>query len=232
MSDNTFTIFTDGGSRGNPGPAAYAFVIEANGATLCEEKVYLGHTTNNIAEYTGLVKALERARELGGRRLEVFSDSELMVRQMSGDYRVKNAGLLPLYNEATRLARGFESVSLRHVRRHLNTYADRLCNEALDSPEEHRPLPTFARPAQPAPAPAAVPAPEPPTADVPSRIVQRLTEAARLWARGDATDPDPANVWAEIWQTVVDAKLAKKPTKPRKPRAKEAPPQETEGGTP
>src|SRR5207253_6371220 len=89
MTD-TWTIYTDGGSRGNPGPAAYAYVIKRPGEPDIEEMVYLGQTTNNIAEYTGMVKALEHAKELGGRTLIVNSDSELMVKQMNGQYRVKN----------------------------------------------------------------------------------------------------------------------------------------------
>src|SRR5207302_4379199 len=86
MSD-TWTIFTDGGSRGNPGPAAYAYVIKRPGQADLEEKCYLGHTTNNIAEYSGFVKALEHAKELGGKKLIVNSDSELMVKQMNGQYK-------------------------------------------------------------------------------------------------------------------------------------------------
>ena len=103
--DETWTIYTDGGSRGNPGPAAYAYVIKRPGVADIEEKGYLGQTTNNIAEYTGLVKALEHAHELGGRKLLVNSDSELMVKQLNGQYKVKNAGLVPLYQKAVALRR-------------------------------------------------------------------------------------------------------------------------------
>ena len=101
------TIHTDGGSRGNPGPAAYAYTLERPDHDDIEEKCYLGSTTNNIAEYTGFVKALEHARELGVRRVRVHSDSELLVKQMNGQYKVKNEGLLPLYRQAVRPARRF-----------------------------------------------------------------------------------------------------------------------------
>src|SRR6266496_2692948 len=133
MSESSdWLIRTDGGARGNPGPAAFAYTIERPGGPDVEEHGFLGTSTNNVAEYTGLIRALERAKELGGRRLIVESDRELMVRQMNGDYQVKNAGLRPLYEEARQLCRRFENVEIRHIRRELNKRADRLCNEALD----------------------------------------------------------------------------------------------------
>jgi ribonuclease HI len=130
--NDTWTIFTDGGSRGNPGPAAYAYVIKRPGLPDIEEKCYLGHTTNNIAEYTGLVKALEHAVEIGGKRLVINSDSELMVKQMNGQYRVKNEGLKPLYEQASQLRKQFDAVTIKHVYREQNSQADALCNEAMD----------------------------------------------------------------------------------------------------
>src|SRR5271155_4575935 len=118
MSDTLeLTIYTDGGSRGNPGPAAYAYVIQRPGDSDIEERCFLGRTTNNIAEYTGLVKALEHARHLGATRVTVYSDSELMVKQMSGEYRVKNPGLQSLYEQAVHLRKDFAYVAIRHVRR-------------------------------------------------------------------------------------------------------------------
>ena len=128
MTD-TWTIYTDGGSRGNPGPAAYAYVIKRPGDADIEERCYLGQTTNNIAEYTGFVKALEHAVEIGGKRLVVHSDSELMVKQMNGQYRVKNEGLRPLFEQASKLRRQFESVTFKHVYREQNSQADGLCND-------------------------------------------------------------------------------------------------------
>src|SRR5882724_1566465 len=153
--NNELTIYTDGGSRGNPGPAAYAFVIERPGLDDIEEKAYIGRTTNNIAEYTGLVKALEYARHLGAGRVTVYSDSELMVKQMNGEYRVKHRGLLPLYEQAVQLRKQLLSVTIRHVRREQNKHADRLCNEAMDHPADHQPLPVPLPPAAKAAAPAA-----------------------------------------------------------------------------
>jgi len=126
-------LFTDGGSRGNPGPAAYAFVLEAeDGIVLDARGEAIGVATNNVAEYSALVAGLERAAETGVTELEVVSDSELLVKQMRGEYRVKNRALQELSLEAARLARGIGKVSYRAVRREHNELADRLVNEALD----------------------------------------------------------------------------------------------------
>src|SRR5204862_4092873 len=117
MADDTATIFTDGAARGNPGPAACAYVIASPDLPPVEHAERLGTATNNVAEYTALVHALARAAELGLKRLAIFSDSELMVKQMNGEYSVKNADLKELYDEARALRRRFETVSLSHVRR-------------------------------------------------------------------------------------------------------------------
>jgi ribonuclease HI len=127
-------LFTDGGARGNPGPAAYGFVLEAHdGTVLAAEGAAIGETTNNVAEYSGLVAGLKKALELEVPEVEVVSDSELMVKQMRGEYRVKNAALQELFLEASRLARELDSVEYRHVKRAHNELADRLVNEALDA---------------------------------------------------------------------------------------------------
>ena len=128
------TIHTDGAARGNPGPAAFSYVIERGDAILVEEAGLLGETTNNQAEYTALVKALEHALELGTQfRIVVHSDSELMVKQLNGEYRVKNEDLRPLYQDASELRRQFAGgVRFVHVRREKNQRADALCNEILD----------------------------------------------------------------------------------------------------
>ncbi len=127
------TIYIDGGSRGNPGPAAAGVVItDADGKALKESGVYIGRATNNVAEYTGLVEALKAALVLGATEAEVFSDSELVVKQMMGEYRVKNPGLQPLFAEAQQSARSFESISFTHVRRENNVKADALVNMAMD----------------------------------------------------------------------------------------------------
>jgi ribonuclease HI len=127
------TLYTDGGSRGNPGPAASAFVLEADDGTVLDARgETIGVATNNVAEYRALVAGLERAAEAGVDQLEVVSDSELLVKQMRGEYKVKNAVLRELSLEAARLARHMGKVTYRAVRREHNELADRLVNEALD----------------------------------------------------------------------------------------------------
>jgi ribonuclease H / adenosylcobalamin/alpha-ribazole phosphatase len=126
-------LFTDGGARGNPGPAAAAFVLEAEDGTVLDARgEAIGVATNNVAEYRALVAGLEKAAELGVDDLEVVSDSELLVKQMRGEYKVKNAALIDLSLEASRLARQVGSVRYTAVRREHNELADRLVNDALD----------------------------------------------------------------------------------------------------
>jgi ribonuclease HI len=155
MADPTvLTIHTDGAARGNPGPAAFAYTIERDGAEPVEEAGRLGRLTNNQAEYIALVRALEHALELGaGCQVVVHSDSELMVKQMNGAYRVKNEDLRDLYEQAQALRRRFRGgVIFRHVRREENRRADQLGNEALDGLREPTPRAShFAK----APAPSA-----------------------------------------------------------------------------
>jgi len=132
----TARLFTDGGARGNPGPAAYGYVLEtADGTVLAAEGVAIGVATNNVAEYSGLVAGLRKALELDVGELEVVSDSELMVKQMRGEYRVKNEALRGLFVEAGALARQLGRIEYRHVKRAHNELADRLVNEALDAEE-------------------------------------------------------------------------------------------------
>src|SRR5258708_7356886 len=119
----TLTINIDGAARGNPGPAAFAYVIASEGQPTLEEAGRLGTATNNVAEYTALVRALERAVQLGATRLTIRSDSELLVKQMTGVYRVKNEDLRVLFDAAKRLANQFESLTIRHVRREQNSDA-------------------------------------------------------------------------------------------------------------
>ena len=128
-------LFTDGGARGNPGPAAFAYVLEAeDGTVLAAHGEAIGHATNNVAEYRGLVEGLRRAGELGVDEVEVVSDSELMVKQMRGEYKIKNEALRELSLEASHLARRIGPGRVRYtaVRREHNELADRLVNEALD----------------------------------------------------------------------------------------------------
>ena len=127
-------LSTDGGARGNPGPAAFGYVLEAeDGTVLAAHGETIGIATNNVAEYSALIAGLEKARELAVDEVEVMSDSELMVKQMTGEYRVKNEALQELWWRASRIARGFRDVSYTAVRREHNELADRLVNEALDS---------------------------------------------------------------------------------------------------
>jgi ribonuclease HI len=129
-------LFTDGGARGNPGPAASAFVLEAEDGTVLDARGRtIGVATNNVAEYRALVDGLRRAVEIGVGELEVVSDSELLVRQMRGEYRVKNETLRSLFLEASSLADRLGRVSYTAVRREHNELADRLVNEALDRAE-------------------------------------------------------------------------------------------------
>ena len=131
MNDDTAVIYIDGASRGNPGEAAYAMVINAPGRPPVEEFGTLGKETNNVAEYTALIKALEKAKSLGLSRLRINSDSELLVKQVNGEYRVKNDDLKWLSEEAKRLMKQFQSVTISHIRREQNKRADELCNVAL-----------------------------------------------------------------------------------------------------
>jgi probable phosphoglycerate mutase len=127
------TAHCDGGSRGNPGPAGYGAVVEdPMGAVVARLSEFLGKQTNNYAEYQGLLAVLRWALANGAKRLCVVSDSELMVRQMKGIYKVKNPGLLPLWDEAQRMARKLDDFEIRHTLRGGNKEADRLANEAMD----------------------------------------------------------------------------------------------------
>jgi ribonuclease HI len=128
-------LSTDGGARGNPGPAAYGYVLEdEEGTVLAAHGERIGIATNNVAEYSALIAGLEKAIELGLDEVEVVSDSELMVKQMRGEYRVKNEALQELWAQARQLAGQVGSVGYRAVRREHNKLADKLVNEALDAP--------------------------------------------------------------------------------------------------
>jgi ribonuclease HI len=127
-------LFTDGGARGNPGPAAFAYVLEAeDGTVLAAHGEAIGVATNNVAEYRGLVEGLRKASELQVNDVEVMSDSELLVNQMRGEYKVKNEALRELWLDANELADKFAKVRYTAVRREHNELADSLVNEALDA---------------------------------------------------------------------------------------------------
>ncbi|MCI0464770.1 MAG: ribonuclease HI family protein [Gemmataceae bacterium] len=203
MSDESvFTIHTDGAARGNPGPAAFAYVIHREGAPDLEVKGCLGETTNNVAEYTAVVRALEHAHKLGARRVVVLSDSELMVNQMTGKYQVKNEGLRPLYQQARAASDQFESATFRHVRRAQNGRADALCNQALDAAQggKHG---GGARKAHPAKSAKGKTSPEHADA-VREEAVECLRAVATAWARGNPRDPKPEDVWEQLWTILQD----------------------------
>jgi ribonuclease HI len=212
MSD-TATMHIDGASRGNPGKAASAVVLARPGEPVVEEADTIGTASNNVAEYTALVEGLTLAAELGVKRLSVFSDSELLVKQMSGEYKVKNEDLRGLYEEACRLRKQFEKVTIAHVRREQNKRADAIGNDALDGMPRKRGEP-FVGPEPAAPAPRAS-APREPKASVGDSAVredaiQCLADAARHWAaRGTAGLP-PEAVWEQLWSLLEEAGVLKK----------------------
>lgn len=126
------TLFTDGASQGNPGPSAIGVVIKnSSGKSLATISESIGNTTNNQAEYQAIIAALEKAIELGARQVKLFSDSELLVMQITGRYRVKAAALRPLYLKVKQLESTFDKFDIIHIPREQNKEADRLCNEAL-----------------------------------------------------------------------------------------------------
>jgi ribonuclease HI len=195
-ASDVLTIHTDGGARGNPGPAAFAYVIQREDAPPIEEAGCIGEATNNQAEYTALIRALEHAERLGTHHpLHIHSDSELLVKQINGEYRVKDAGLKPLYEQARRLASRFGSVNIRHIPREQNAWADRLYNAALDGATKK-------------------PAPSGPhkksknvagrEAAIAAEAIECLRAAASAWARGNANDPKPEMVWEQLWSVLED----------------------------
>jgi ribonuclease HI len=133
MKDELLTLEFDGGSRGNPGPAGIGVVVRAqDGTPLITLGRFIGRATNNVAEYNALIAALKQARSLGARRIQIRGDSELIVKQIRGEYRVKHPDLRPLYEDAMGLLRAFDGFTIDHNFRHKNELADRLANLAMD----------------------------------------------------------------------------------------------------
>ena len=132
------TVHVDGGARGNPGPAAVAAIVRdaSTGAVVDQATAFLGETTNNVAEYRGLLLGLERARALGASEVEVVNDSELVAKQVNGEYKVKHPDMKTLHAEATALLSSFDAWSIRSVPRARNADADALVNQALDAAAE------------------------------------------------------------------------------------------------
>jgi ribonuclease HI len=132
-SQKAWVVMVDGAARGNPGPAGCGAVIyDENGVVVQQLSQYLGHTTNNVAEYEGLLMGLEAFLQLGRKHIVVQSDSELLVRQLNGQYRVKDEKLKVLFERAMTLLRQFDSYRILHVGRELNKLADRLANHGID----------------------------------------------------------------------------------------------------
>lgn len=126
-------LFTDGAARGNPGPAgAGAVIVSAEGHIVAKVGKFLGDSTNNVAEYMGLIIGLKRAKAMGIKELEVLCDSELLVKQLSGEYAVKADHLRPLHDEAQQLLKGFQWILVRHIPREQNVQADAMSNRAID----------------------------------------------------------------------------------------------------
>jgi len=127
------TIYTDGGARGNPGPGGIGVVIyDENRKKIAEISQHIGHSTNNQAEYKAVIAAMKKAKELGGQELEFYLDSELIVKQLKREYKVKNGELAPLFLQIYNLEIGFKKVSFRHIPRERNKEADALANMAMD----------------------------------------------------------------------------------------------------
>ena len=197
------TAHIDGGSRGNPGPAAWAFVIARPGLPAVEEAETIGTATNNVAEYTALVRALEAATDLGLKRIAVLSDSELLVKQMNGEYRVKHPDLIPLYEDARELVKEFDSVAISHIRREFNKRADALCNEAMDK--------QMGKAAKP----ASSQGPKPPKKAVSDGSVREdamaiLQSAAQAWASRGLSAVPPAAIWEQLWFVLEEGGVLKK----------------------
>jgi ribonuclease HI len=193
MNRDVIQINIDGAARGNPGPAAFAFVMREGNKLIAEGAECLGRTTNNVAEYTALVRALTRAAEMGLRRLLIYSDSELLVKQMNGVYRVKNADLREFFEEARSLSRKFEQVTIKHVVRENNSDADRLCNEALDGRR------SGATPVAPAAG----------AANARQDVLDCLRTAAAAWAKGRPDEPPVEAVWDQLWSILQEHGLVR-----------------------
>jgi len=203
MSEPQTTAYIDGAARGNPGAAAIAVVLQRPNQPVVEIAEAIGTATNNVAEYCALLAALEKAVEVGVKNLLIYSDSELLVKQMNGEYRVKNAELQELYQEAQRLKQSLTTLQLQHVRREQNKRADELCNIALDGKAKA----------------AAVSAPKAqmkaPTRAVGDATVREdcvliLSEAAKAWAANGPSSPPAAMIWEQLWSVIEEAGLLKK----------------------
>jgi ribonuclease HI len=181
-----YVINIDGAARGNPGPASFAYVIRRPDGSTIRDSGCLGSTTNNLAEYAALVRALTRAVEIKVDDVIVRSDSELLVKQMTGVYKVKNEGLRELFEEARDLAKQIPRFAIEHVRRAQNSEADKLCNEALDG----------ARPASSTPSGHTKSKKNEDQLD--KAAVEYLKSIAEFWEMGKPFLPTPREVWKRL----------------------------------
>ena len=207
---STATIHVDGAARGNPGPSAIAYVIARPQLAPLEFADTIGTATNNVAEYSALVAALSRAAEMGLKEIDVFSDSELMVKQMAGEYRVKHPDLQPLYQEATALRKRFAKMTLSHVRREHNKRADELGNIALDAEKKKQSAVGSRQSAEKQPK-----APVAPVSDQRVRpdAMVILESAASSWSANGPMVPPVELVWDQLWYLLEESGVLKKPKK-------------------
>jgi ribonuclease HI len=176
----------DGGSRGNPGPASYGVIIrDGRGGIVAKLKKYIGRMTNNVAEYYGLIAALDYAESHGVRAIRIESDSELLVKQMRGQYKVKSEDLRPLFERAQKMSKAFDSFRIEHVYREQNREADALANEALDETEGKAPGGPPAKKTEPIGS-----KPEPPSSKPEPRRVQARFRGGVLYLLEDVELPD------------------------------------------
>jgi ribonuclease HI len=183
----------DGGSRGNPGPAAYGVVIrDGRGEIVAKLKKYIGRMTNNVAEYYGLIAAMDYAQSHGIRALRIESDSELLVKQMRGLYKVKSEDLRPLFERAQKMSKAFDSFRIEHVYREQNREADALANEALDETEGKTPGAAVAKKTEASSTKTAPPSPklEPASSKPEPRKIQARFRSGVLYLLEDVELPD------------------------------------------
>lgn len=195
----------DGASRGNPGPAAIAFTLAIDGnSPIIEKAETIGEATNNVAEYRALLLLLNTARQLGVKSLAVRSDSELLVKQIKGEYRVKNPELMTLYTEAQNLIQGFKQFEIQHIRREQNKRTDQLCNEALDDANSQKP-----KPSSDGKKPTVIgEVRKVSDARVREDCLECLQSAAQAWKRGEAM-PNVEMVWDQLWSILEEARVLK-----------------------
>ncbi len=194
----------DGAARGNPGPAAVAYTLAIPGKSPLEKAETIGTATNNVAEYRALIFMLKGAKEAGVKRLDVRSDSELMVKQINGEYRVKNADLKPLFDEAKDLIAHFDDFEIQHIRREQNKRTDELCNEALDGGKPKSSSGSGSTKTGKVIGEVRAVS----DARVRDDCIECLQSAAAAWKRGEPV-PNVEMVWDQLWSILEEARVLK-----------------------